>query len=78
MRRRPKIAEPGRSGSRTGISGRLWRLRSCVQVIYRVVPSKDGTFAVQIDIPGTWPTTTVQTFLGEAEAEAWIERRSLR
>jgi hypothetical protein len=78
MRRQPKIAEPGRSGSRTGISGRLWRLRSWVQVIYRVVPSKDGSFAVQIDIPGTWPTTTVQTFLSEAEAESWIERRSLR
>ena len=45
------------------------------QVIYRVVLLKDGMFAVEIDIPGTWPTKTAQSFLTEAEAEAWIERR---
>jgi hypothetical protein len=27
-------------------------------------------------IPGTWPTTTVQKFLTEAEAEVWIERQT--
>jgi hypothetical protein len=47
-----------------------------VQVIYRVVPLKDGRFAVQIDVPGTWPTTTAQTFSTQVEAEAWIERKA--
>jgi hypothetical protein len=50
--------------------------RPIVQVIYRVVPLKDGTFAVEIDIPGTWPTKTAQSFLTEVEAEDWIERRA--
>jgi hypothetical protein len=50
--------------------------RPIVQVIYRVVPLKDGMFAVEIDIPGTWPTKTAQSFLTEAEAAAWIERRA--
>jgi hypothetical protein len=50
--------------------------RPIVQVIYRVVSLTDGMFAVEIDIPGTWPTKTAQSFLTEAEAEAWIERRA--
>lgn len=50
--------------------------RPIVQVIYRVVPLQDGTFKVEIDIPGTWPTKTAQSFLTAAEAEAWIERRA--
>jgi hypothetical protein len=54
----------------------MGRRRPIVQKIYRVVLRKDGTFVVEIDIPGTWPTTTAQTFLTEAEAEAWIERRA--
>jgi len=37
---------------------------------------KDGTFAVEIDIPGTWPTKTAQSFSTEVEAEDWIERRA--
>jgi ubiquinone/menaquinone biosynthesis C-methylase UbiE len=52
------------------------RPRPIVQVIYRVVRRKDRTFVVEINIPGTWPTTTAQTFLTEAEAEVWIERRA--
>jgi hypothetical protein len=36
--------------------------RPIVQVIYRVAPLKDGTFKVQIDIPGTWSTKTAQSF----------------
>ena len=39
--------------------------RPIVQVIYRVVPLKDGAFVVEIDIPGTWPTKTAQTFSTE-------------
>jgi hypothetical protein len=54
----------------------LGRPRPIVQVIYRVIPLKDGMFVVEIDIPGTWPTTTARTFLTEAEAADWIERRS--
>jgi hypothetical protein len=50
--------------------------RPIVQVIYRVAPLQDGTFKVEIDIPGTWPTKTAQSFLTAAEAEAWIERRA--
>ena len=50
--------------------------RRIVQVIYRVAALKDGMFAVEIDIPGTWLTKTAQSFLTEAEAEAWIERRA--
>jgi hypothetical protein len=50
--------------------------RPVAQVISRVVPLTDGMFAVQIDIPEAWPTKTAQSFLTEAEAEAWIERRA--
>jgi hypothetical protein len=50
--------------------------RPIVQVIYRVVPLKDGAFVVEIDIPGTWPTKTAQTFSTQGEAEAWIERKA--
>ena len=57
---------------------KMGRPRPIVQVIYDVVPRKDGTFAVKIDIPGTWPTTTAKSFSTEAEAEAWIERRAPR
>ena len=54
----------------------MGRPRRIVEVIYRVVPLEDGTFVVQIDIPGTWPTTTAQKFLTEAEAEVWIDRQT--
>jgi hypothetical protein len=42
---------------------------SYAQVIYRVVPLKDGTFEVEIEIPGTWPSKSAQSFLTKAEAE---------
>jgi hypothetical protein len=42
---------------------------------YRVISLKDGTFVVEIIVPGTCTTTTIQTFKTEAEAKAWIERR---
>jgi len=50
------------------------RTRPLIERTYRVVPLKDGTFAVEIAITGTWPTTTARTFANEAEAEAWIVR----
>jgi hypothetical protein len=50
------------------------RTRPLIERTYRVVPLKDGAFAVEIAITGTWPTTTARTFANEAEAEAWIVR----
>jgi hypothetical protein len=50
------------------------RTRPLIERTYRVVPLKDGTFAVEIAITGTWPTTTARAFANEAEAEAWIDR----
>jgi hypothetical protein len=38
---------------------------------YRVVSMKDGTFGVEVVVPGTYPTTFTK-FAAEAEAEAWI------
>ena len=49
--------------------------RPGIQVKYRIIPLKDGTYVVEIDIPGTWPTTTCKTFATEAEAKAWLEKR---
>ena len=42
--------------------------RPIAQVIYRAVPLKDGTFAVEIDIPGTWPTKTAQSFFNRSRS----------
>lgn len=43
------------------------------EAAYQVIPLDDGTFAVEVAIPGTHPTkvTGLDT---EAAAEAWIER----
>jgi hypothetical protein len=49
--------------------------RTYPEKTYRVISLKDGTFVVEIIVPGTCTTTTVQTFKTEAEAKAWIERR---
>ena len=54
------------------------RTRPLIERTYRVVPLKDGTFAVEIAITGTYPTTTARAFATEAEAEAWIARGGCR
>ena len=58
------------------------KTRSLIERTYRVVPLKDGTFAVEIAITGTRPTTAAKTFAteaeAEAEAEAWIAREKRR
>jgi hypothetical protein len=43
------------------------------EAVYRVMPLDDGTFAVEVTIPGSHPTkvTGLDT---QAAAEAWIER----
>jgi hypothetical protein len=38
---------------------------------YRVVPLKDGNHGVEVTPPGQ-PPSTVETFMSEGEAEAWI------
>jgi hypothetical protein len=38
---------------------------------YRTVPLKDGTFGVEISIPGTHPTT-MSSFETESKAQEWI------
>ena len=42
--------------------------RPLIEKTYRVIPLKDGTFAVEIFITGTRPTTTARAFITEAEA----------
>jgi hypothetical protein len=54
------------------------KTRALIERTYRVVPLKDGTFAVEIAVTGTRPTTTAKVFATEAEAEAWIERVKLK
>lgn len=38
---------------------------------YRTVPLEDGAFAVEITIPGTYPTT-MRSFKTEGEAGEWV------
>ncbi len=40
---------------------------------YRTVPLKDGSFCVEIDKPGSYPTT-MSSFSTEAKAGEWIAR----
>ncbi len=40
---------------------------------YRTVPLKDGSFGVEIVIPGSYPTT-MSSFSTEAKAAEWIAR----
>jgi len=40
---------------------------------YRLIPGDDGSFAVEVAIPGSAPTK-VSGFDSQAKAEAWIER----
>jgi hypothetical protein len=54
------------------------KTRSLFERTYRVVPLKDGTFAVEITVTGTRPTTAARAFATKAEAEAWIAREKLK
>jgi hypothetical protein len=53
-------------------------LRALIERTYRVVPLKDGTFAIEVAVTGTRPTTAAKVFASEAEAEAWIAREKLK
>jgi hypothetical protein len=54
------------------------KTRPLIKRTYRVVPLKDGTFAVEIAVTGTRPTIAARAFATEAEAEAWIAREKLK
>jgi hypothetical protein len=54
------------------------KTRPLIEKTYRLVSLKDGTFAVEIAIKGSRPTTTARAFATEAEAEAWIARQKLK
>lgn len=41
------------------------------EATYRVIPFKDDSFAVEVHVPDTQPTT-VSAFATESAAEAWI------
>jgi hypothetical protein len=47
------------------------------EATYRVVPSDDGAFAVEVDIPESYPTR-VSPFATKAAAEAWITEHRRR
>ena len=47
------------------------------EATYRIVPLKEGTFGVEIEIPGSYPTK-VTSFATEADAEAWIADHQTR
>ena len=54
------------------------KMRALIERTYRVVPLKDGTFAIEIAVTGTRPTTAAKVFATEPEAEAWIARDKLK
>lgn len=47
------------------------------EATYRVVPIEEGTFAVEVSIPETYPTK-VSPFATEADAEVWIAEHQRR
>lgn len=47
------------------------------EAIYPVIPSGDGTFAVEVSIPESYPAK-VSPFATEADAEAWITEHRRR
>jgi hypothetical protein len=47
------------------------------EATYRVIPSADGAFAVEVTIPDTYPAK-VSPFATEAAAEAWIAEHRRR
>jgi hypothetical protein len=47
------------------------------EATYRVIPSGDGAFAVEVSIPGTYPAK-VSAFATKAAAQAWINEHRRR
>jgi len=47
------------------------RIHPHAEAVYRVITAGDGSFAVEVTIPDSNPTT-VRPFATEADAEAWI------
>lgn len=47
------------------------------EATYRVIPVDDGSFAIEVSIPDSHPTT-VSKFTTEADAEAWIAEHRQR
>ena len=47
------------------------------EATYRVIPSGDGTFAVEVSIPETYPAK-VSPFATKVDAEAWIVEHQRR
>jgi hypothetical protein len=43
------------------------------EATYRLMPLNDGTFAIEVAIPGTHPTK-ITGLESQARAEAWIDR----
>ena len=42
-----------------------------LEAVYRLLPQDDGSFAVEVAVPGTLPTK-VSGFASQEKAEAWI------
>lgn len=53
------------------------RVHPHIGATYRVISARDGVFAVEVNIPETYPTT-VSPFATEADAEAWIAEHRRR
>jgi hypothetical protein len=47
------------------------RIHPHAEATYRVIPFDDGSFAVEVNIPESYPAK-VSPFATEADAEAWI------
>ena len=47
------------------------------EAAYRVIPLDDGSFGIEITIPGSHPTK-VSKFKTEADAESWIAEHQRR
>jgi hypothetical protein len=47
------------------------------EATYRVIPSGDGAFAVEVSIPDSYPAK-ISPFAAKADAEAWIAEHRRR
>jgi hypothetical protein len=47
------------------------------EATYRVIPLDDGSFGIEVTIPGSHPTR-VSMFKTEADAETWIDEHRRR
>jgi hypothetical protein len=58
-------------------NGRGARTHPHAEATYRVIPFDDGSFGVEVKIPGSYPTT-VSKFASEADAAAWTAEHCCR